>query len=171
MQDRSGKEALWIRDKGWSKFLLFSSGVWGQIPDVRYSLVLISSEKQAVRSEERCAVFLAIFINVVKRKKWMIKMHNGGTLGVGGFFEEFHPGRPRPGRQNNCNSPTLFQLWLSVDIFNAQPEVSIHPENYPSKVAHPFFQLLLLFRVVTRDFIGSTRLFRFSVSFISFQCT
>lgn len=30
---------------------------------------VISSEKQAVRSEERCAVFLAIFINVVKRKK------------------------------------------------------------------------------------------------------
>lgn len=29
---------------------------------------VISSEKQAVRSEERCAVFLAIFINVVKRK-------------------------------------------------------------------------------------------------------
>ena len=71
---------------------------------------VISSEKQAVRSEERCAVFLAIFINVVKRKKMNdIKIHNGRTLGVGGFFEEFHPGG-RPGRQNNCNSPTLFQL-------------------------------------------------------------
>ena len=88
-----------------------------------------------------------------------IKIHNGRTLGVGGFFEEFHPGGGRPGRQNNCNSPTLFQLWLSVDIFNAQPEVSIHPENYSSKVAHPFFQIPLLFRVVTKDFIGRTRLF------------
>lgn len=39
-----------------------------------------------------------------------IKIHNGRTLGVGGFFEEFHPGGERPGRQNNCNSPTLFQL-------------------------------------------------------------
>lgn len=38
-----------------------------------------------------------------------IKIHNGRTLGVGSFFEEFHPGG-RPGRQNNCNSPTLFQL-------------------------------------------------------------
>ena len=34
-----------------------------------FDRVGISSEKQAVRSEERCAVFLAIFINVVKRKK------------------------------------------------------------------------------------------------------
>ena len=99
-----------------------------------------------------------------------IKIHNGRTLGVGVFFEEFHP-EGGPGRQNNCNFPTLFQLWLSVDIFNAQPEVSIHSENYPSKVAYPFFQIPLLFRVVTRDFIGSTRFFRFSVSFISFQCT
>ena len=87
-----------------------------------------------------------------------IKIHNGRTLGVGVFFEEFHP-EGGPGRQNNCNSPTLFQLWLSVDIFNAQPEVSIHPENYSSKVAHPFFQIPLLFRVVTKDFIGRTRLF------------
>lgn len=34
-----------------------------------FDRVIISSEKQAVRSEERCAVFLAIFINVVKREK------------------------------------------------------------------------------------------------------
>lgn len=39
-------------------------------------------------------------------------MHNGGTLGVGVFFEEFHPARPRPGHQNNCNSPALLTLTL-----------------------------------------------------------
>lgn len=74
---------------------------------------VISSEKQAVRSEERRAVFLIIFINVVKRKKMNDnEIHNGGTLGVGGFFEEFHPRRPRPGCQNNCNSPALSTLTL-----------------------------------------------------------
>ena len=148
MQDRSGKEALWMRDNGWPKFLLFSSGVWGQIPDVRYSLVLISSEKQAVRSEERGAVFLGIFINVVKRKKWMIKMHSGGTLGVGGFFEEFHPGRPRPGRQNNCISPALSTLTLRWSILR-----TIHRKKL--NFSFNFFYYF----------------FRFSVSFISFQCT
>ena len=42
----------------------------------------------------------------------MIKIRNGETLGVGGVFEEFHPGRPCPWRQNNYNSPALSTLTL-----------------------------------------------------------
>lgn len=38
-------------------------------PGCKIFALVISSEKQAVRSKERGAVFLGIFIDVVKRKK------------------------------------------------------------------------------------------------------